>query len=104
MGASRGLGCALAAEYLKRGWHVVATVRDTSKTRLHDILENSSGRLEIETVDINFPDQVAALENITSAGALTLFLVTTAATGSPPIAKISDVVVAWILNFGDINL
>jgi NADP-dependent 3-hydroxy acid dehydrogenase YdfG len=60
IGASRGLGCALAAEYLKRGWHVVATVCGASKTRLHDILENSSGRLEIETVDINFPDQVAA--------------------------------------------
>ena len=28
IGASRGLGFALAEEYLKRGWHVVATERD----------------------------------------------------------------------------
>lgn len=61
IGASRGLGCALAEEYLKRGWNVVATVRGTSKTKLHDLLEHSNGRLEIETVDINVPDQVAAL-------------------------------------------
>lgn len=61
IGASRGLGCALAAEYLKRGWHVVATVRGASRTKLHDLLEYSNGELEIESVDINFPDQLAAL-------------------------------------------
>jgi NAD(P)-dependent dehydrogenase (short-subunit alcohol dehydrogenase family) len=27
IGASRGLGYAMADEYLKRGWHVVATER-----------------------------------------------------------------------------
>ncbi|HEY0748123.1 MAG TPA: SDR family NAD(P)-dependent oxidoreductase [Steroidobacteraceae bacterium] len=61
IGASRGLGCAMAAEYLERGWHVVATVRGASKTTLHDLVEHSNGELEIETVDINAPDQVAAL-------------------------------------------
>jgi len=61
VGASRGLGYALAAEYLERGWLVVATVRVDSRTQLHDLLESSAGRLEIENVDINFPDQVAAL-------------------------------------------
>jgi len=61
VGASRGLGYALAAEYLERGWLVVATVRVDSRTQLHDLLGSSAGRLEIEKVDINFPDQVAAL-------------------------------------------
>jgi NAD(P)-dependent dehydrogenase (short-subunit alcohol dehydrogenase family) len=61
IGASRGLGCALAAEYLERGWRVVATVRSASRTKLHDLLEHSKGELEIERVDINVPDQVAAL-------------------------------------------
>jgi NAD(P)-dependent dehydrogenase (short-subunit alcohol dehydrogenase family) len=61
VGASRGLGYALAAEYLKRNWHVVATVRAGSATKLHDLLEDSNGRLEIESVDINLPAQVAAL-------------------------------------------
>ena len=61
IGASRGLGLALAEEYLKRGWHVVATERDSATTRLHDLLATAQGRLEIETVDITYPGQVAAL-------------------------------------------
>jgi NAD(P)-dependent dehydrogenase (short-subunit alcohol dehydrogenase family) len=61
IGASRGLGYALAAEYLQRGRHLVATVRGSAKTKLHDQLASSNGRLTIETVDINFPDQTGAL-------------------------------------------
>jgi NAD(P)-dependent dehydrogenase (short-subunit alcohol dehydrogenase family) len=61
IGASRGLGAALAAEYLKRGWRVVATVRGTKRTSLHDLTDRAGGRLEIETVDIVAPEQVAAL-------------------------------------------
>jgi len=61
IGASRGLGLAMAAEYLNRGWNVVGTVRGTARTQLHDLAEKSEGRVEIETVDINAPDQVAAL-------------------------------------------
>lgn len=61
IGASRGLGFALAEEYLKRGWHVVATERAKKSSQLHNLVEASGGRLEIETVDINHLDQVAAL-------------------------------------------
>jgi NAD(P)-dependent dehydrogenase (short-subunit alcohol dehydrogenase family) len=61
IGASRGLGFALAQEYLKRGWHVVATERRGTRSKLHDLLGTANGRLEIETVDILFPEQVAAL-------------------------------------------
>src|SRR5271169_4517672 len=61
IGASRGLGFALAEEYLKRGWHVVATERNRTTSKLHDLLRSAKDRLEIETVDINYPDQVAAL-------------------------------------------
>lgn len=61
IGASRGLGLALAEEYVKRGWHVVATERVRATSRLHDLLRGAEGRLEIETVDIVYPDQVAAL-------------------------------------------
>src|SRR5258708_32299968 len=61
IGASRGLGFALAEEYLKRGWHVVATERFRTTSQLHNLLEASDGRLEIEAVDIIYPDQVAAL-------------------------------------------
>ena len=61
VGASRGLGFALAEEYLKRGWHVVATERSRGPSKLHNLLETAGGRLEIEIVDIDYPDQVAAL-------------------------------------------
>jgi NAD(P)-dependent dehydrogenase (short-subunit alcohol dehydrogenase family) len=61
IGASRGLGLALAEEYLKRGWHVVATERIGAKSKLHDLVRAAEDRLEIETVDVIYPDQVAAL-------------------------------------------
>lgn len=60
IGASRGLGLALAEEYLKRGWEVVATERGR-RSKLHDLAGAHDGHLEIEHVDINQPDQVRAL-------------------------------------------
>lgn len=61
IGASRGLGYALAEEYLKQGWRVVATVRGHGHTKLHDLLGHAEGRLTIETIDITDVDQIAAL-------------------------------------------
>jgi NAD(P)-dependent dehydrogenase (short-subunit alcohol dehydrogenase family) len=61
IGASRGLGYAIAEEYLKRGWQVVATERQGARSKLHDLWARSGERLEIETIDINEPEQVAAL-------------------------------------------
>jgi NAD(P)-dependent dehydrogenase (short-subunit alcohol dehydrogenase family) len=63
IGASRGLGYALIAEYLTRGWQVTATVRGTQPTDLHPLAKDSGGRLEIETVDITVPDEVTALHH-----------------------------------------
>ncbi|MGY6174264.1 SDR family NAD(P)-dependent oxidoreductase [Paraburkholderia strydomiana] len=62
VGASRGLGWGLAREYLRRGWEVIATVRDVKQhTRLHDLQQSSGGALHIEQVDTNEPAQVDAL-------------------------------------------
>jgi NAD(P)-dependent dehydrogenase (short-subunit alcohol dehydrogenase family) len=61
IGASRGLGYAMAEEYLKHGWSVVGTVRGETRTQLHDLAARSDGRVHIETIDINFPDQISAL-------------------------------------------
>ena len=61
IGASRGLGLALAEEYLGRGWHVIGTVRGNGPAGLHDLAARSDGRLEIETLDVTEPDQIAAL-------------------------------------------
>ena len=60
VGASRGLGLGLAREYLARGWQVIGTVR-SGATPLHALAAEQPGRLEIETVDIDRPEQVAAL-------------------------------------------
>jgi Dehydrogenases with different specificities (related to short-chain alcohol dehydrogenases) len=61
VGASRGLGLAMAAEFLKRGWNVVGTVRGSAGTELHDLAGKHQGRVGIEILDINEPDQIAAL-------------------------------------------
>ncbi|QNK01148.1 SDR family NAD(P)-dependent oxidoreductase [Dyella telluris] len=61
IGASRGLGCALAEEYLKRGWQVIATARGTARTPLHDLQAPAGDRLQIEHVDIDLPEQISAL-------------------------------------------
>ncbi|MGH9057620.1 MAG: SDR family NAD(P)-dependent oxidoreductase, partial [Acidimicrobiales bacterium] len=63
IGASRGLGCAIAAEYIVRGSSVVATVRGSDRTPLHDLQDAAGGQLEIEHVDINAPEQVEALRD-----------------------------------------
>lgn len=61
VGASRGLGLGLAKQYLTRGWRVVATVRSSARTPLHDLLAQAKGRLEIATIDIDVPAQIDAL-------------------------------------------
>ena len=75
IGASRGLGHAMAAEFLKKGWNVVGTVRAGSRTRLHDLAEEHEGRVEIETLDINEQDQIAALRNRLSGRVLDMLFV-----------------------------
>ncbi len=60
VGASRGLGLAMAAELLDRGWQVVATVRGGKPTRLHELAERWIGRLSIEVLDIDHQDEIQA--------------------------------------------
>lgn len=75
IGASRGLGPALAAEFVRRGWRVVATVRGTGRTELHDVADTSGGRLTVEEVDITEPEQVAALHGRVAGTAFDLVFV-----------------------------
>ncbi|MBN8872064.1 MAG: SDR family NAD(P)-dependent oxidoreductase [Rhodospirillales bacterium] len=60
IGASRGLGLALAEEWLKRGAKVIATVRGTPG-ELTSLMERYPERLAVEGVDIAHGDQVRAL-------------------------------------------
>jgi NAD(P)-dependent dehydrogenase (short-subunit alcohol dehydrogenase family) len=61
IGASRGLGLAMAAEFLNKGWNVVGTVQGSARTELHDLADEHPGRIEIESLDVTEPDQITAL-------------------------------------------
>jgi NAD(P)-dependent dehydrogenase (short-subunit alcohol dehydrogenase family) len=52
----------MAAEFLKKGWNVVGTVRPGgTRTKLHDLADEFAGRVEVEVLDICAPDQISAL-------------------------------------------
>ncbi|MEK6422031.1 MAG: SDR family NAD(P)-dependent oxidoreductase [Burkholderia gladioli] len=61
VGASRGLGFAMVDGYLKRGWRVIATGRGHSAAPLEARARDAGGALEVETLDITVPDELAAL-------------------------------------------
>lgn len=52
IGASRGIGLAMAEEFLKRNWQVTATVRGTGHTALHDLSDNYPHKLTTEQLDM----------------------------------------------------
>ncbi len=60
VGASRGLGHAMAAEFAARGWSVLGTVR-AARTPLHDVAAEHPERVEIATLDMTDHDQIQAL-------------------------------------------
>ena len=61
VGASRGLGHAMAAEFVKRGWNVVGTVRGNTRTRLHELADAHPDQVTVESADITDADQLVAL-------------------------------------------
>ncbi len=74
VGASRGLGLALAEEWLVRGWQVIATVRRRSK-EVEVLAERFPDSLEIETVDIVHVDAVKALRERLAGSSLDVLYV-----------------------------
>ena len=76
VGASRGLGRALVEEHLKRGWDVIATVRQADA--LADITGSALG---VETLDTTDWAGVDALRNKLTDHALDLLFVNAAITG-----------------------
>jgi NAD(P)-dependent dehydrogenase (short-subunit alcohol dehydrogenase family) len=63
VGASRGLGYAMATECLKRGWNVVGTARESTRTELHELAVAHAGQFEVENLDVTEPSQIAALHD-----------------------------------------
>ena len=83
IGASRGLGLALAQEWLRYGWHVVATVRSPERTRLRDLADAHSENIEIETVDVTVPEQIAALRQRLASRTFDLLFVNAGVASQP---------------------
>jgi NAD(P)-dependent dehydrogenase (short-subunit alcohol dehydrogenase family) len=83
LGASRGLGLALAEEWARAGWQVVATVRGAGRTPLHELAAARAGQIEIETVDITEPAQVAALHERLADRKFDLLFVNAGVTNEP---------------------
>ncbi len=91
VGASRGLGYAMAEEFLKRGWNVVGTVRGPAQTGLHELARRSPGRVEIETVDITVPEQIVALRSRLGDRKLDMLFVNAGVTNNNPQETIGEV-------------
>ncbi|WP_175768262.1 SDR family oxidoreductase [Burkholderia cenocepacia] len=82
--ASRGLGLAMAEAFLNKGWHVTGTVREGSgRTKLHDLADRFDGRLEIGTLDICEPVQLAALRARLSGRRFDMLFVNAGTTNDP---------------------
>ena len=92
IGASRGLGHAMAAEFLKKDWNVVGTVRGGGdRTLLHDLADEYGGRVEIEILDIREPDQIAALRDRLSGRMFDILFVNAGITNRDPTQTIGEV-------------
>ncbi|MCA8154399.1 SDR family NAD(P)-dependent oxidoreductase [Burkholderia contaminans] len=82
--ASRGLGLAMAEAFLDKGWHVTGTVRAGSgRTKLHDLADRFDGRLDIATLDICEPTQLAALHERLSGRRFDMLFVNAGTTNEP---------------------
>jgi len=91
IGASRGLGYAMAEEYLKHGWSVVGTIRGESRTQLHELAARPDSRVQIETIDINFPDQIAALRSRLAGRLFDVLFVNAGVTNNHPDETVAEV-------------
>ena len=91
IGASRGLGLALAQEYLERGWRVVGTVR--GRAALHDLADRFAGRLEVETLDVVKPETNAVSQTADARKCIT--------TGSRPSLTTAREFSTYAAGFGE---
>ena len=64
IGISRGIGRGLAAEYLRRGWFVIGTVRSlTVVPELEAMAAGMAGRLRVERLDMTRPSEIDTLRD-----------------------------------------
>lgn len=90
VGASRGLGYAMAAEFAGRGWRVVGTVR-AAGTPLHNLAAERPGWVEIETLDTTDHDQTRALRDRLARRPFDVIFVNAGVANSAPANTMAEV-------------
>ena len=61
VGANRGIGLGVVREFLQRGWRVIVTARNPAgATALNELASANPGRVRIERLDVNDPQQLDA--------------------------------------------
>jgi NAD(P)-dependent dehydrogenase (short-subunit alcohol dehydrogenase family) len=90
IGASRGLGCAMAAEFAARGWRVVGTVR-AAETPLHTLAAERPDSVEIETLDMTDHDHIRALHDRLSDRRFDVVFINGGTVNGTPSATMADV-------------
>ncbi len=83
IGASRGLGYAMAEEFLARDWDVIGTVRAGGHTALHALAGRVPGRVQIETLDVTLAEQMSGLSARLAGRRLDLLFVNAGVTNDP---------------------
>ena len=92
IGISRGIGRGLAAEYLRRGWSVIGTVRSPmAAPGLEAPSAGTAGRLRVEQLDMTRPLEIGMLRERLAGERLDVLLVNAGISdGNVPIAEIDE--------------
>ncbi|GAB2915720.1 SDR family oxidoreductase [Rhodococcus aerolatus] len=83
VGASRGLGLALARHWSDDGRSVVATVRGEARTALHDLADTPGADVVVEHLDTTHDEQVASLRDRLAERRFDLLFVNAGVTAEP---------------------
>jgi NAD(P)-dependent dehydrogenase (short-subunit alcohol dehydrogenase family) len=90
VGASRGLGYAMAAEFAERGWRVLGTVRAPG-TPLHGLAAERPDIVEIETLDMTDHDQILAVRDRLSGRQFDIVFINGGIANQAPHATMAEV-------------
>ncbi|NII53998.1 SDR family NAD(P)-dependent oxidoreductase [Luteibacter sp. SG786] len=91
IGASRGLGHAMAGGFLAQGWRVTGTVRGDGHTPLHDLAGASNGTLTVERIDITRAADIATLRDRLEGNRFDVLFVNAGTTNENPGETIAEV-------------
>ncbi|HBP31759.1 MAG: SDR family oxidoreductase [Advenella sp.] len=92
VGASRGLGFAMAEEFIRHGWRVTGTVREEGGNKqFHKLAQEHPGRVRVEGLDICKPEQIGALHDRLSESVFDILFVNAGTTNRDPTQTIGEV-------------